>query len=54
MADLQIGRSGEEKRTIKSAAGKTTFEIEIELSEVTEESTSSKDGTHVPPSGKQG
>ena len=54
VADLQIGRSGEEKRTIKSAAGKTTFEIEIELSEVTEESTSSTDGTPVPPSGKQG
>ena len=33
VAVLQKGRTGKEKRTIKSAGGKTTFEIEIELSE---------------------
>ena len=33
MGNIRIGRSGEEKREIKSGGGKTTFDIEFELIE---------------------
>jgi hypothetical protein len=46
VAYLQKGRSGEEKREIKSAAGKTTFEIEIEMTEVSKKNIKSDDGNN--------
>ena len=46
VAYLQKGRSGEEKREIKSAAGKTTFEIEIEIKEVSKKNIKSDDGNN--------
>ena len=33
VANIRVGRSGEELREIKSGGGKTTFEIEIEIVE---------------------
>ena len=33
MANLQKGRGGDERRKIRSAGGKTSFEVDIELLE---------------------
>ena len=34
VANIRTGRSGDERRTIKSDGGKTTFEIEFDLTEI--------------------